>query len=84
MPGLAPSSALSDTSQRRAMVLSVAQEDALTRQRNEQFLYDWWQQHPQHSFMQASHLLEQALAQGIDDSEDISAFLNAHCTQVQS
>lgn len=68
----------------RAMVLSVAQEEALTRQRNEQFLYHWWQQHPQHSFMQASHWLEQALSQGIDDSEDISVFLNAHCTQVQS
>lgn len=68
----------------RAMVLSVAQEEALTRQRNEQFLYHWWRQHPQYSFVQASHLLDQALTQGIDDSEDISAFLIAHCTQAQS
>lgn len=66
------------------MVLSVAQEEALTRQRNEQFLYHWWRQHPQHSFVQASYWLEQALTQGIDDSDAISAFLNAHCTQAQS
>lgn len=68
----------------RAMVLSAAQEEALTRQRNEQFLYQWWRQHPQHSFVQASYWLEQALTQGIDDSDAISAFLSAHCTQAQS
>jgi hypothetical protein len=66
------------------MVLSAAQEEALTRQRNEQFLYRWWQQHPQHSFVQANELLEQALTQGIDDSDAISAFLSTHCTQAQS
>jgi len=68
----------------QAMVLSAAQEEALTRQRNEQFLFDWWQQHPQHSFMQANELLEQALTQSIDDSDAISEFLSTHCTQAQS
>lgn len=67
----------------RELVLSAAQEEALTRQRNEQFLYYWWQQHPQYSFAHAHELLEQALTQGIDDSEAISAFLSAHCAQVQ-
>ncbi|MHC8352707.1 DUF4123 domain-containing protein [Pseudomonas sp. RT4P38] len=64
--------------------LSAAQEDALTRQRNEQFLYDWWQQHPQHSFVHATELMEQALTQGIDRSDAISDFLSVHCTKVQS
>ncbi|BBP69118.1 hypothetical protein PHLH6_11220 [Pseudomonas sp. Seg1] len=68
----------------RAMVLSAAQEEALTRQRNEQFLYRWWRQHPQHSYVQAAQLMAQALTQGIDDSDAISAFLSAHCTQAQS
>ena len=68
----------------REMSISAAQEDALTRYRNEQFLYAWWEQHPQHSFAQANQLMAQALSQGIDDSDAISAFLNAHCTQVQS
>ena len=68
----------------RAMVLSVAQEEALTRQRNEQFLYRWWQQHPQHSFVQASYLLEQALTQGIDDSDAISEFLSGRCSEVKA
>jgi len=67
----------------RAISLSAAQEEALTRLRNEQFLYDWWRQHPQHAFAQASQLMEQALSQGIDDSAAISTFLNTHCTQVQ-
>ncbi|MGE8187575.1 DUF4123 domain-containing protein [Pseudomonas sp. NPDC086278] len=68
----------------REMVLSAAQEQALMRQRNEQFLYQWWQQHPQHSFVQANQLMAQALAQGIDDSDAMSAFLSTHCTQAQS
>jgi hypothetical protein len=67
----------------RAMVLSVAQEEALTRQRNEQFLFHWWQQHPRHSFAHAHELLEQALTQGIDDSDAISDYLSTHCAQVQ-
>lgn len=69
---------------RGAMFLSAAQEDALTRQRNEQFLFNWWQQHPQHSFVHANQLMEQALTQDINDSDAISEFLSVHCTQAQS
>lgn len=69
---------------RRAVSLSAAQEEALTRLGNEQFLHDWWLRHPQHSFVQANQLMEQALAQGIDDSNAISEYLSTHCTQVKS
>jgi hypothetical protein len=34
--------------------------------------------------VQANQLMEQALAQGIDDSNAISEYLSTHCTQVQS
>ncbi|WP_223486549.1 DUF4123 domain-containing protein [Pseudomonas sp. A-RE-19] len=68
----------------KVLSLSVTQEDALIRQRTEQFLYDWWQQHPGRSFVHANELMEEALTQGIDNSDAISDFLNIHCTQAQS
>ena len=68
----------------RDLSLSVTQEGALIRQRTEQFLYDWWQQYPGHSFVHANTWMEEALSQGIDNSDAISDFLNVHCTQAQS
>ncbi|MEB0047701.1 MULTISPECIES: DUF4123 domain-containing protein [unclassified Pseudomonas] len=66
-----------------ALHLSADQEQALTRQRSEQFLYGWWQQHPHLSYSHAWEVMSQALVQGIDDPADLRTFLSAHCPAAQ-
>lgn len=65
------------------MALSAAQEDALIHHRNEAFLYEWWEQNPQHAFALASDLMNQAIGRGIETIDEVCTFLDEYFAQAQ-
>lgn len=71
MPGAAPAR------------LSRQQEQALQRQRKEQFLYQWWKRQRGLPFTQASEYLEQGMDLGFVQAEELQRFLDLRLRYAQ-